>query len=239
MVKRSIYRFCLTALTGGILLASCQRKLFPYETIHPIEVRAFDSITLERGGVVLFTESQRAKLSEALAMANAAIRDTLFEKVLIAQSIAGVFDWGYGRLNRVLPEHRANPVAFFLSEYRNRGLPLVSQFVGRNDYSSISVTGSTLPCSETINFNVANLDVRTAVYVAGTIIHERLHSFCFQHRSNNVRQEYNLCDFAYHAGHLAIIIALYRANNSQPIKKPPISICKSLIALLQAEKVIK
>lgn len=208
-----------------------------YDTLHPeIDIPEVGSTR----SATRFTESQLAKLTEALIIANDSIKDPLFEKILTDQSNAGVYSWGYGRLSRIEERHRNDPTAFFLSEFRARGLPAINQFIPRDDYKNDDVTGSTFPCKD-INFNVDNLDraSRTPVYVAGTIVHERVHSFCYQHRSNNINKDYNLCDFAYHAGHMTIIINLYRTNDSNPIKKPLIKICGSLVKRLQDEKIIK
>lgn len=187
-----------------------------------------------------FTEAPLTKLNEALRIANLAVTDTLFERILGAQSAADVYEWDHGRLSRVDESHHADPVSFFLSELRTRGLPTINQFVARDRYSNDDVTGSTDPCSERINFNVDNLDrsSRTPTYVAGTIVHERMHSFCFKHRSNDVGQAYNICDFTYHAGHVAIAITLYRANGSNPIAKP-LPLCNSLLNLLRDENIVK
>jgi hypothetical protein len=221
---------------ASLLSMGCAKKVSTYETVHPAG-KTKDSISFKR---TQFTEAQRAKLEEALRIANVAINDTLFVKILRAQEAASVYPWDYGRLARVDPTHHADPVSFFLSQLQTRGLLTINQFIARNDYSDNDVTGSTLPCSENINFNVNNLDriSRTPIYVAGTIVHERMHSFCFKHRSNNVNKQYNICDFVYHAGHVAITIALYRANDSKPIAKP-LAMCNSLLKRLQYEKIIK
>ncbi|MCR5890282.1 hypothetical protein LRS06_21385 [Hymenobacter sp. J193] len=175
-----------------------------------------------------------------MAIAENSINDSLFRRILIAQSTAGVYEWDHDRLEEVPEQHHKDPVTFFLSEFRSRGLPTVKQFVAKDGYTDDDVTGSTVACSEKINFNVDNLDrtSRTPTYVAGTIVHERVHSFCYQHRTNDSSEDFNLCDFAYHAGHLAIVIAQYRDNNSQPITKPSIEICASLVKRLKDEKII-
>jgi len=215
-----------------ILLCACSSADTELDTIHPDEDLKDASLARTE-----FTEAQAGKLREALQIAASAINDTLFERILRAQS--EVYEWDHGRLDRVDQQHHADPVSFFLSELRTRGLPGMDQFVARDGYTNDDVTGSTVPCSEDINFNVDNLDrsARTPTYVAGTIVHERMHSFCFKHRSNNVSKPYNICDFTYHAGHIAITIAQYRANGSTPITRP-LKMCSSLLKRLQDENII-
>lgn len=117
----------------------------------------------------------------------------------------------------------------------------MSNFVAQDGYTDDDVTGSTVACSESINFNLDNLDrsSRTPTYVAGTIVHERVHPFCLKHKSNDGTLQENLCDFTYHADHIAIVIAQYRANESKPIAKPLTYICEGLVKHLQNVNIIK
>jgi hypothetical protein len=216
------------------LYLGCTTSKLEYDTLHP-DVEP-ESERLEKRE---FTERQRKKLEDALTIANTAVRDPLFETLLRARS--HVYEWDAGRLDRVDQHIGTDYVSYFLSEYRTRGLPTMGMFVAKDGYTNDDVTGSTAPCSEKINFNVDNLDRsgRTPVFVAGTIVHERMHSFCYKHRSNDSGKDYNLCDMAYHAGHITIIVSLYRANNSRPIKKPNMPICKSLVEDLRKNKIIE
>lgn len=225
------------AVTATIIFFSCSAvKPIINDTIHPsAQQLAIFEARINRQ--VPFTSTQQTQLQKAVGLANTVLQDPLFERLIISASAH--FPWDNRRLDKVNQDQRHNPVLFFLNQYRVRGLPDVQHFVGRNDYEKKTVTASTKPCSETINFNVNNLDQRQIYFIAGTIVHERMHSFCFQHRSNNINKIYNSCDMAYHMGHIAIALSLYRANRSTAVKPPKVKMCKSLRALLHAEGIYK
>jgi hypothetical protein len=224
------------AILFSVLFASCSQEKVDMDTLHP----SADDKDLNLSALQ-FTEGQRQKLNDALAIAQQALTDTLFDQLLTARDAAGSFSWDNDRIEEVKGVQNNAYTAHFLSEFRQKGLPAISNFVAKDGYSDDDVTGSTLACSNSINFNVDNLDrsSRTPTAVAGTIVHERIHSFCLKHKSNDGTDQENLCDFAYHAGHIAIVIARYRANGSKPIAKPLKNMCEGLVEHLQNVKIIK
>ena len=244
-VARRLASIALHGFIVSTLLTSCDPKPKIIDVQEPQAVQEFyDTVHPDdenKSAPVRFTDAQKTKLRDALVIAKRSIDNPLFKKILKDQSAADVYSWGYGRLDEIDERHHSDPIAFFLSEFQSKGLPNMNQLVARDSYEDDDVTGSTVACSENINFNVDNLNrsSRTPVYVAGTIVHERMHSFCLKHRSNNNTKQYNLCDVAYHAGNLAIILEKYRANQSKPISKPPIAMCKSLVKRLQDENILK
>jgi hypothetical protein len=93
-----------------------------------------------------------------LIITQQALTDTLFEQLLTARDAAGSFIWGNDRIEEVDGVQKNAYTAHFLSEIRQRGLPTMSNFAAKDSYSDDDVTGSTLSCSNSINFNVDNLD---------------------------------------------------------------------------------
>lgn len=182
-----------------------------------------------------FSRTDTVKLRNALAIARSATKDTIFGQVLRRLAAANRIDWGARRLGRLPREQQRRPTAFLLEEYARRGHYQLSNLSAWEWIAKPSVTGSTTPCGPNSRVNEKKLS-RTTRSVAGTMVHERAHTFCMRHNSNDITK--NRCDFAYIAGDLAIAIAQYRANGSRPIRKP-IGPCSKLINELIATRVVQ
>ncbi|HYW06555.1 MAG TPA: hypothetical protein VE913_06350, partial [Longimicrobium sp.] len=119
--------------------------------------------------------------------------------------------------------------------FEERGLWTLANLRAYDWPNASTVTSSVVACADTAKVNVDKLN-RSARAVAGTMIHERAHGFCHRHRVNG-RSE-NLCDFAYLAGDLTIVIDRYRANGSRPIRSEGRS-CSALTNRLRQLGVIR
>lgn len=182
-----------------------------------------------------FSAIQLITLQRAWDMANASVHDSLFKKILLQMSAAKEIEWGPKRVTSIPASQRANPGAFIISEFDKRGLLALNRFQAMLYSPGSPTTGSTLPCDSTINVNVNKL-TRSLADIAGTMVHERVHSFCQKH--NNNKRKNNICDMAYISGSLSIAIHYYRANGSVPVRATE-SLCPALDKRLRAMGIIQ
>lgn len=151
-------------------------------------------------------------------------KDTLFNQIITELADNNEINWGSNRLSRIPQAHRNAPTAFILSEFDSRGIYDISNFQAYVWKPRSSTTGSVSACDNYPKVNVKLL-TRNVRSIAGTIVHERVHSFCQKHLYNNRGKD--ACDLAYTAGSLAIAIDSYRANGSKPFRSRS-EICEAL-----------
>lgn len=180
-----------------------------------------------------FTDANRQRLQEALSIANEVIKDSLFLNILKELDQKGKIDWGNSRISSLPPEARQAPGAFILEQFRSRGLNKLEEFQAYEWRPGSNTTASSY-CDSLPKINVNKLD-RDLDDISGTIIHERIHTFCQTHVSNF--RPRNLCDLAYIAGDLSIAIYNYRAAGSKPFATDS-KICQTLREILKEHHLI-
>jgi hypothetical protein len=167
----------------------------------------------------IFSKADTIKLDSALAMAQRITADTLFTQILTRLGSRKGIRWEKSdNLSAIPQQHHADPTRFMLLEYRTRGHYALTDLEPAS-FKKPSVTASTAPCGSSSNISVKRLD-RTMRAIAATMIHERAHTFCHKHYSNNIDDQRNRCDFAYIASDLAVAIDQFRALGSHPIPLP-------------------
>ncbi|MDN3493078.1 hypothetical protein [Winogradskyella bathintestinalis] len=155
--------------------------------------------------------SENTNVVEAVKMQQAVLDDDLFYKIIKEMDYENSIDWSNGRLDYVNPEE--------LSNYSNNGSWLIDQYktVGVYNIDEVflwskwnpfsSTTAVTNKCIKSTKLNKHNLD-RTKYSILNTLIHERVHSFCVIHPSQQSKGQE--CDPSYIVGDLAQMLALYR-----------------------------
>jgi hypothetical protein len=171
-----------------------------------------------------FTEEHTRILQDALVIAVRVTEDTLFNQIITELADSDEIDWGSNRLSSIPRARRNAPTAFILSELDSRGMNNISDFQAYVWEPGSNTTGSVLACDTLPKVNV-NLLTRSLRSIAGTMVHERVHSFCQKHRYNS--KDRDGCDLAYHAGSLAIAIDAFRENGSRPFRSRS-EICDAL-----------
>ncbi len=182
-----------------------------------------------------FTAEQLDTLRQSLVIANSIIYDTLFYPLIQNLADSNKVDWGSTRLSSIPRDHRSAPTAFLLDQFQRRHLNRLEDFQAYRWEDDSPTTGSVEACDTLPKVNVHKLD-RGLRSIAGTMVHERVHSFCQKHISQN--RDENECDLAYHVGTLTIALAAYRSNNSRSFTSRA-NMCSHLLKLLQQRNIIK
>ncbi|SFQ79955.1 hypothetical protein [Hymenobacter arizonensis] len=208
---------------------------YPDDTGHGADGQA--ALTTEWPKPDSFTPEQLEKLTEALRLANRLIKDPLFAGVLRDLQDRGQIDWrapGTKRRYSRLPQDQwARPTAYIMEQFIQKQLNPITDFRPYRWAPGSDVTGSST-CVADPKINVNLIMNRSLGNIAGTIIHERVHTFCQRHTCNC--PEENQCDLAYQAGSLARAINLYRANGSRPVSLRRHKLCAALKARLEARR---
>lgn len=180
-----------------------------------------------------FTEANKQILQQALNIGNEIIKDSLFLNILKELDQKGKIEWGSSRISSLPSEARQAPGAFILEQFRLKGLNKLEEFQAYEWRPGSSTTASSY-CDNLPKINVNRLD-RDLDDISGTIIHERIHTFCQIHLKNT--RSGDLCDFAYIAGDLSIAIYNYRAAGSKPFATDS-KICQTLREILKEHHLI-
>jgi hypothetical protein len=150
----------------------------------------------------------------------------------------GQIDWkapGTTRRYSLLPrEQWGRSSAYILEQFAQRGLNKIGDFQAYKWPQGSTVTGESA-CKAKPKVNVNLIMARAVESIAGTIVHERIHTFCQRHTCNC--PENNQCDMAYQSGSLVRVITLYRANNSKPVSLRRYKMCKALRNELKAQQI--
>lgn len=167
------------------------------------------------------------KVSKAMDLQESVINDPLFNKILKELEASGDIKWPEGSMVKVKED---------LSKYKNKTEWLIKKFNKDGVYDNKSVflwrkwnpfsktVASTSACSTSTRLNKWKLKkTRTIPSIVNTLIHERVHSFCFIHTKSN-KIEDNICDPSYIAGYLAEAIILYRTQGEKMNK----NLCSAL-----------
>lgn len=197
---------------------------------------ACSAATLRQAPDAGITPLQQQRIAQARRLAQQAVFDPRFARVLSSMAISD-FDCAPCR-DGDAPRPSGNNI---LELIRRRGL-----FGADAIRIKKSVLGKSLPlavtdpCGDATYLNADLLD-RDAASIANTLVHERMHAYCYVHVAQYRDRAY--CDPSYVVGDLAEVVLRYRhaLGSSGPVAVRPVAhvnaLCPSLCRALAREGV--
>jgi hypothetical protein len=167
---------------------------------------------------------------EAISLQRKAVNDPLFVEVLNEMESKRAIDWDQNRTHSVkenLTSYSSN-VEWALEQFSTRGLYTTSSvYLWRKWNPWSSTTAITNACGPNTKLNKWKLG-RDSFSIANTLIHERGHSFCLTHPSQD--RPTNKCDFNYVSGDLALSILAHKHGLKHQNFTTPMcpALCESL-----------
>jgi hypothetical protein len=153
---------------------------------------------------------QYPQVNEAIALQKEAINDPLFKEILTELESKNAIDWKDNRTSSVKEDLSAytTNLAWALEQFSVRG-PYTndSVYLWRKWNPLSSTTAVTTTCDNSTKLNKWKLS-RDNLAIANTLVHERGHSFCLTHPTQD--RHTNQCDFAYISGDLAESILAHK-----------------------------
>ncbi len=177
------------------------------------------------------------KIQDAIVLQAEVVNDPLFTEVLTELESNGAINWGDNRTTSVhedLSQYPSN-LAWALEQFSILGPYSQNDvFLWRKWNPKSDTIASTLSCTEDKKFNTTKLNKwtldRDVLKIANTLVHEKGHSFCLTHPSQD--RTTNQCDFTYISGDLAEAILVHRQNlKTREFDEP---MCPALCASLEA-----
>lgn len=189
-------------------------------------------IALITGCAATQVTDEYPKVQDAIVLQTEVVNDPLFTEILTELESNGAINWDDNRTGSVKEDLNQYPsnLAWALEQFSTRGPYSQNDvFLWRKWNPWSSTTAVTNACGNSTKLNKWKLD-RDKLKIANTLVHERGHSFCLTHPSQD--RTTNQCDFTYISGDLAEAILIHRQNlKTREFDKP---MCPALCASLEA-----